>query len=379
MNNPVKSESFKPELIIASPGRINLIGEHTDYNMGFVFPAAIDRRIEFRIRRNGSIDECNVYSTNFKKLCAFSLEEVKPSEEEWENYVLGVVFEIQRLGHLLKGFDCQLQSNLPIGAGISSSAAMECGLAFALNSLFNLGLSKMDIILLSQRAEHNFVGTQCGIMDQYASVMGQPNQAILLDCRSVSHEMIPLHLEPYTLLLLNTKVSHNLASSEYNMRRSECEQGVEILKKSGLKINSLRDISEVDLIENKHTLPSVIFKRCLYVVRENQRVLRTASALKQNRLVEFGKLMYQSHEGLKNEYEVSCRELDFLVDYAQNSPHVLGSRMMGGGFGGCTINLVHKDYVNPYIEKIKKAYKHEFGIELDPIQVNPSQGVFLQK
>lgn len=376
MHNPVKSESFKPELTIASPGRINLIGEHTDYNMGFVFPAAIDRRIEFRIRRNGNLDECNVYSTDFKKLLSFSLEEVKPSEEEWENYILGVVFEIQKLGHLLEGFDCQLQSDLPIGAGISSSAAMECGLAFALNSLFDLGLSKMDIILLSQRAEHNFVGTQCGIMDQYASVMGQTNQAILLDCRNVTHEMIPLHLEPYTLLLLNTNVSHNLASSEYNTRRSECEQGVEILKKSGLKKNSLRDISEVDLIENKHTLPSVVFKRCLYVVRENQRVLRAASALKENHLEEFGKLMYQSHDGLKNEYEVSCPELDFLVDYAQNSPHVLGSRMMGGGFGGCTINLVRKDYVDSYIEEIKKAYNQEFGIDLDPIQVNPSRGTF---
>jgi galactokinase len=376
MNKEVTSEGFKPELIIAAPGRINLIGEHTDYNMGFVFPAAIDRRIEFGIRRNGSEQECNVYSVDFDKLLSFNLKEVEPSQEEWENYILGVVFEIQKLGHLLHGFDCQLQSNLPIGAGISSSAAMECGLAFALNSLFDLGLSKMDIILLSQRAEHNYVGTQCGIMDQYASVMGQPNQAILLDCRNVTHQMIPLHLEPYTLLLLNTNVSHNLASSEYNLRRSECEQGVQILKKSGLKIDSLRDVSEGDLIENKHAMSSTIFKRCLYVVTENQRVRHAASALKKNHLEEFGKLMYQSHAGLKNEYEVSCPELDFLVDYAQNSPHVIGCRMMGGGFGGCTINLILNEYVDSYVEEVKKAYNQEFGIELDPIQVNPSRGTF---
>ncbi len=207
MKKGVTSEGFQSELTIASPGRINLIGEHTDYNMGYVFPAAIDRRIEFRIRRNGSQHECHVYSVDFKKLLSLSLENVEPSDEEWENYILGVIHEIQKLGHPLSGFDCQLRSNLPIGAGISSSAAMECGIAFALNELFDLGMSKMDIILASQRAEHNFVGTQCGIMDQYASVMGEENQALLLDCRDITHQMIPLQTEPYSLILLNTNVS----------------------------------------------------------------------------------------------------------------------------------------------------------------------------
>lgn len=377
MDRDVTSDSFKPDLIVASPGRINLIGEHTDYNMGFVFPAAIDRRIEFRIRRNGNKNSCHVYSVDFNKLLSFHLDDVKPSAEEWENYILGVVFEIQKLGHSLQGFDCQLSSNLPIGAGISSSAAMECGLAFALNSLFDLGLSKMEMILLSQRAEHNFVGTKCGIMDQYASVMGEPNRAILLDCKKVEHEMIPLKLESYTFLLLNTNVSHNLANSEYNKRKSECDRGIEILKNSGLKVGSLRDVSEEMLLEHSDVLPSLILKRCLYVVRENHRVLQAANALKSNKLKEFGKLLFESHSGLQNEYEVSCPELDFLVSNAQKSPYVAGSRMMGGGFGGCTINLIHKDHLDSYIEQISKAYKQEFGLELDPIWVSPSRGTHL--
>jgi len=378
MHNDVTSDRFNPELTIASPGRINLIGEHTDYNMGFVFPAAIDRRIEFRIRRNGSEQDCRVYSVEFDKLLSFKLSEVRPSQEEWENYILGVVHEIQKLGHMLHGFDCQLSSNLPIGAGVSSSAAMECGLAFALNSLFNLGLSKMEIILLSQRAEHNFVGTQCGIMDQFASVMGRSNQAILLDCRNIKHEMIPLSLEPYSLLLLNTNVSHSLASSEYNTRRSECEQGVKILSQSGMNVKSLRDVSQEDLVAHQKILPSVIYRRCLYVVRENQRVLRAANALKNKKLQYFGELLYLSHEGLQHEYEVSCKELDFLVDFSRKTPHVLGSRMMGGGFGGCTINLVHQDHLKSYIDEVSTAYKQEFGIDLDPILVRPSSGTFLK-
>lgn len=373
-NRDVTSYRFIPELTVASPGRINLIGEHTDYNMGFVFPAAIDRRIEFRIRRNGLDKQCNVYSVDFKKLLSFELSEVKPGREEWENYVLGVVFEIQKLGRTLHGFDCQLSSNLPIGAGVSSSAAMECGLAYALNSIFDLGMSNMDIILLSQRAEHNFVGTQCGIMDQYASVMGQPNQAILLDCRNITHEMIPLNLQPYSLLLLNTNVSHSLASSEYNMRRSECEQGVEILNKSGMKVESLRDVSEEDLLARQNILPPLIFRRCLYVVRENQRVLLAAKALKNKKLEYFGELLYQSHDGLQRDYEVSCKELDFLVGFSRDTPQVLGSRMMGGGFGGCTINLIMKDHVAPYIDAVGNAYRKQFGIELNSIEVKPSHG-----
>ena len=377
MDNDVTSNLFIPDLNVSSPGRINLIGEHTDYNMGYVFPAAIDRRIEFRIRRNGSKQECRVYSVDFDKMLSFNLGDVEPSKEEWENYILGVVHEIQELGHTLHGFDCQLSSNLPIGAGVSSSAAMECGLAFSLNSLFNLGLSKMEIILLSQRAEHNYVGTQCGIMDQYASVMGQPNKAILLDCRDITHEMIPLDLGPFNLLLLNTKVSHSLAGSEYNTRRSECEQGVEILKNAGLNAESLRDVTPEDILSHAESFPPLILRRCLYVSQENDRVQKAASALKNRDLQTFGKLMYASHEGLRKDYEVSCKELDFLVDYSLGAPSVIGSRMMGGGFGGCTINLVHREELENYIEEVSAAYKSQFGIDLETIQIRTSTGTSL--
>ncbi len=374
MKKSVTSESFQPDLIINSPGRINLIGEHTDYNMGFVFPAAIDRSIEFKIRRNDEKHICNVYSVDYEKLLSFRLDQVQPSEEEWENYILGVIHEIQKLGHQFPGFDCQLRSDLPIGAGISSSAAMECGIAYAINELFSLGMSKMEIILASQRAEHNFVGTQCGIMDQYASVMGQENQALLLDCREISHELIPLKTDPYSLILLNTNVSHNLADSGYNSRKADCESGVEMLQKAGMNIASLRDVSTEQLERHKDMLPEVIFRRCLYVVQENERVLQAAAALKRNDLSRFGALLYQSHEGLRSQYEVSCPELDFLVDFSKSNSSVLGSRMMGGGFGGCTINLIRSEELENYTEEVSDAYKKTFGIALDPIRIRPSKG-----
>ncbi len=373
----LKSKDFDPELTVYSPGRINLIGEHTDYNMGFVLPAAIDKRIVFKIKRNESNEKCHVYSTDYDKILAFDLNNVKPSQEEWENYILGVVFEIQKLGYELSGFDCQLDSNLPIGSGISSSAALECGLAFALNSLFQLGMSKLDIVHASQRAEHNFVGTQCGIMDQYASVMSEPGHVILLDCKTVTHKFVPLHLKPYCLLLLNTNVTHSLANSAYNTRKSECETGVAILKQNGLKTESLREVTIQDLTENETDLPPIVFKRCRYIVEENQRVLKAADSLQKNDLEEFGKLLYESHRGQQLEYEISCEELDFLVDFSIDEPQVLGSRMMGGGFGGCTINLIHEDHVDDYVEKASKAYRDRFDIDLTPVYITPSGGTFI--
>ena len=373
----LKSKDFDPELTVYSPGRINLIGEHTDYNMGFVLPAAIDKRIVFKIKRNGSNEKCHVYSTDYDKIVAFDLNNVKPSQEEWENYILGVVFEIQKLGYELSGFDCQLDSNLPIGSGISSSAALECGLAFALNSLFQLGMSKLDIVHASQRAEHNFVGTQCGIMDQYASVMSEPGHVILLDCKTVTHKFVPLHLKPYCLLLLNTNVTHSLANSAYNTRKSECETGVAILKQNGLKTESLREVTIQDLTENATDLPPIVFKRCRNIVEENQRVLKAADSLQKNDLEEFGKLLYESHRGQQLEYEISCEELDFLVDFSIDQPQVLGSRMMGGGFGGCTINLIHEDHVDDYVEKASKAYRDRFDIDLTPVYITPSGGTFI--
>lgn len=367
-------KSFNSQITIASPGRINFIGEHTDYNMGFVLPTAIDRRIIFKLRKNNSTNNCYVYSANYNNSFSFDLNNVSISKIEWENYILGVIHEIKQLTDKLRGFDCVLSSDIPVGSGISSSAALECGLAFGLNELFELGLSKLTIVELSQRAEHNYVGTKCGIMDQYASVMGKEDHVILLDCKSVNHEYIPIEIKPYKVLLLNTNVTHSLASSEYNKRREECEKGVSIIKKKYHQVNSLRDVDEKILSEFNGIMPELIYRRCNYVVEENTRVLKAVKALRENRLRDFGRLMYASHDGLSKEYEVSCPELDFLVEFSKKYNKIIGSRMMGGGFGGCTINLINESVVEEFIETVSTAYIEKFNTKLDAFEANPSGG-----
>lgn len=371
--------NFKPQITIESPGRVNLIGEHTDYNEGFVLPTAIDKKITFKLRKNKSKNICNVYSANYNVGFAFDLEKIEISETEWKNYILGVIHEIQQLTLKVKGFDCVLSSEIPVGSGISSSAALECGLAYGLNELFDLGLSKLDIVALSQSAEHNYVGTKCGIMDQYASVMSKKDHVILLDCQSIIHEYIPLDIEPYKILLLNTNVSHSLASSEYNTRRKECEKGVGIIKQKYKEVNSLRGVDEVMLAECKSILPKPIYKRCKYVVEEKSRVLEAVNSLKKNQLIDFGKLMYATHNGLSKEYEVSCSELDFLVEFSKSYEPVIGARMMGGGFGGCTINLIHESAIEYFTKDVANAYYKKFNIKLESFVANPSEGTSIVK
>lgn len=367
------------QLIVDSPGRINIIGEHTDYNNGFVLPTAIDKKIQFKFRKNNSKNNCNVSSSNFNTTFSFDLKTITKSQHQWENYILGVIYEIQQLSDKLEGFDCILESNIPIGSGISSSAALECGLAFGLNELFNLELSKKTIVELSQRAEHNYVGTKCGIMDQFASVMSKEGHVILLDCQSLDFEYVPIKIKPYTLLLLNTNVSHNLASGEYNTRRTQCEEGVKVIQQKYPDIKSLRDISLEMLNEFKSVLTDVIYERCSYVIEEKTRVLNSVEALKNNNLKELGNYMYQTHDGLQNKYEVSCPELDFLVDYSKNNTGILGARMMGGGFGGCTINLIHSKDVPKFIENVSKAYYNKFSIKLSSFEAKPSEGTSIKK
>ncbi|SFS58756.1 galactokinase [Lutibacter maritimus] len=362
------------DLEIDSPGRINIIGEHTDYNNGFVLPTAIDKKIRFKFRKNDSSNICNVYSANFKTSFSFDLKNVKPSNQQWENYILGVIFEIQQLSDKLEGFDCILDSNIPVGSGISSSAALECGLAYGLNELFNLKLSKITLVKIGQRAEHNYVGTKCGIMDQFASVMSKAEHVILLDCQSLEYSYVPMQIEPYKILLLNTNVSHNLASGEYNVRRKQCEQGVKIIQKKYPEVNSLRDVSPEMLATFKNDLDSVTFNRCLYVVDEKDRVLNTVEALKNNELTVVGENMYKTHEGLSKLYEVSCPELDFLVNFSKNYNKVIGARVMGGGFGGCTINIVHKDFIEKFTKEASEAYFNKFNIKLTAFEAMPSEG-----
>lgn len=366
------------DLIVHSPGRINIIGEHTDYNNGFVLPTAIDKKITFKFKKHRNPANCNVYSTDFDTSFSFDLTNVKPSEQQWENYILGVIHEIQLLSDGLGGFDCTLSSNIPIGSGISSSAALECGLAYGLNEIYHLGLSKIQLVEIGQRAEHNYVGTKCGIMDQFASVMSEKDHVILLDCETLDYSFVPIQIAPYKLLLLNTNVSHNLASGEYNTRRSQCESGVATIQKKYPEVASLRHVSMDMLQEFKGELSEVVFDRCSYVVEEKGRVLKAVEALKNNDLVELGRNMYETHEGLQKKYEVSCPELDFLVEFSKDYPEVLGARMMGGGFGGCTLNIIHPDIIDDFVASASEAYYKKFDIKLTYFEALPSEGTSIE-
>ncbi len=366
------------DLTVKSPGRINLIGEHIDYNGGHVLPAAINLNIKIGFKKK----EGNICHVNSKLKGGFKFnlhEPLKPkSDNIWANYILGVINGILKLRpQQLSAFDCEIEGNLPIGSGISSSAALECGITFGLNALFNLNLSELEQIKIAQKAEHDFVGTKCGIMDQFAVTMGQEKKVILLNCETLKHELLDANINPYKIVLLNTNVEHELASSEYNTRRKECEKAIEIIK---LKYTDYRHLAEVPLeiiktLENE--LGQLVFKRATYVAEEEKRTIHASIVLQNGDLIKFGELMYASHEGLSKKYHVSCPELDFLVDYSKKHNSVIGSRMMGGGFGGCTINLIHEDYVQSYIESITIAYKNQFGIELSSLKADISNGVSL--
>jgi galactokinase len=363
-------------LLVRSPGRINLIGEHTDYNEGFVLPAAIDKEIVLAFAKNNS-DTCRLYAYDLSESFAFDLHNFKPSETGWANYIMGVVDQLQKAGYTLQGFDCVFGGDVPAGAGLSSSAALECGTAYALNHLFDLQVEKTRLIRYAQLAEHNFAGVNCGIMDQFASVMGKENHALRLDCRSLEFSYFPLDLQHYQIVLCDTQVKHSLASSEYNTRRQECEQGVAVVQQVYPEVKSLRDVTLEMLDEVKTKLSPTVYKRCAYVIEENERLLTGCALLEAGDIAGFGEKMYGSHAGLSQKYEVSCPELDFLVEFTKDKPEVVGSRMMGGGFGGCTINLVASDAKENFIKEITAAYKAAFGIALKTYEVAISNGTSL--
>ena len=361
-------------LTLHSPGRINLIGEHTDYNQGFVLPAAINLGIRFRLGPNREPHLARIRSEDLDAAFSADLRHIRPGKD-WENYLLGVLSQLELRGIQVPGFDCTLESDLPVGAGLSSSAALECGLAWGLNKLFGLGLENRELIELSQAAEHTYVGTQCGIMDQFACVMGQAGHFILLDCRSLEHRYIPAALGEYGLLLLNSGVTHSLAGSAYNRRREECAEGVALLSRTYENVASLRDATPVMLADLGPSMPETLYKRCRYVVEENLRVLEATRALEEGRIEDLGELLLETHAGLSKLYEVSCEELDFLVEAARRIPGVAGARMIGGGFGGCSLNLVRKEVIPNFISAMAKQYREAFGKELTPIEVKLGQGV----
>ena len=376
---PYFVKEFSEQFTVKSPGRINLIGEHTDYNNGFVLPTAIDKTINLSFAGNSSPFTCNVYSTTYEKGFSFDLRKISRSQEAWQNYILGVISEIQKRGRELKGFDCIIESDLPVGAGISSSAALEGGIAFGLNQLFSLELDRQTMAELSRNAEHNYVGTKCGIMDQYASMLSKKDHLILLDCQSLEAKYVPAQFSDLKVLLLNTMVSHSLADSEYNTRRQECEQVVEKIRHKYPEVSSLRDVNFSILEALKNELSEVLYKRAHYVLEENDRVLQAVEAVKTGDLEKFGNLMYASHAGLRDEYEVSCKELDFLVDFSKDFSYIRGARMMGGGFGGCTINLIQQDKIEEFISMASEAYMKKFRIQLEAIPVTPSEGTRIIK
>jgi galactokinase len=351
-----------------SPGRINLIGEHVDYNDGFAMPAAIDKGMYYAVAANGT-GIINFFSFDFKEPYSVAVKGIEKSRG-WINYVLSVVNEFVLAGHPVEGFDCVLGGDVPRGSGMSSSAAVEGGLAFAINDIFNCGLSRVQLAQLCQRAEHNYPGVKCGIMDQFANMLGKEAQVILLDCRSLEYQYFPLQLNGHAIVLLNTKVHHSLASSQYNLRRLQCEEGLTIAGRS-----SFRDFSGAEELESfRSSMSEEVFNRCLFVIQEISRAQQAAVYLQEGKLEDFGKLMYAAHDGLSRLYNVSCRELDFLVEFAAQHGSVAGARMMGGGFGGCTINIVQETAAEDFIAAASAAYRQQFHVIPEAYRVGVGDG-----
>jgi galactokinase len=382
-------------LVVQSPGRINLIGEHTDYNNGFVLPAAIDKCVQVAItkRTDGTI---HMHAIDLQESVIVPAVAMQPHATSWVNYIIGVVVQVQKYNtsksgsnashEIDKGFDICIQGDIPIGAGLSSSAAVECAVIFALNEMYQLGLTTMQMALMTQQSEHEFAGVKCGIMDMFASLHGKSNQVILLDCGSLQHSYYPLDLNDYQIVLFDTQIKHALASSEYNTRRMECEQGVEVLQQKYPSIKTLRDASKQQVEQclapnnhlDKNAISNKVYQRCKYVVDEIDRVQLAVKDLLAGDIKAFGQKMFETHEGLSKLYEVSCPELDILVNAVKDNPHVLGARMMGGGFGGCTINIVKKSEVQVTINTVAEVYAQQTAHTLKVHQVKIAQGTHIK-
>jgi len=371
-----KSFGSVPQKVVLSPGRINIIGEHIDYNDGYVLPAAIDKVICFAFAKNDT-QKSRIVAIDLDEDFEIDLtQEITLSDVVWTNYIRGVIKQLQDNGFVFEGFNCVFSSNIPVGSGLSSSAALECGTIFGIKALFNLKIEKVDISLLGQKAEH-WVGINCGIMDQFSSVHGLENKVIKLDCNTLDFEYHNADFKDYSLVLFDSNVKHSLFTSEYNNRRIECEQGLAIIKENFPAIKSFRDCTEEQLLSIQDKISETVFKRVHFVVKEINRVIKACEALDNGNIELLGQLLFETHYGLSQEYEVSCAELDMLVDTAKADDAIIGSRLMGGGFGGCTINLIKKGHENEVKSKFSNLYLDTFGIELKFYDVKISNGTTL--
>ena len=361
-------------LTVKAPGRINLIGEHTDYNNGFVMPAAIQKAATIFIekRKDSAI---HLFAEDLQDSYTLNLDTVAKSSKDWANYIIGVIAQFQKVVTIPTGFTLRLKSDVPIGAGLSSSAAIECAVAFAINELFALGLDRMQLTKMAQKAEHEYAGVLCGIMDQFASMFGKKDQVILLDCKTMHYQYYPLKLANYDIVLLDTQIKHALASSEYNTRRAECEQGIVLIQQKYPSIKSLREVS-MDMLNEcvDSSQMTKVYNRCKYVIEEIERTQAAAKDLQEGQLAAFGQKMFATHDGLSLLYEVSCPELDFLVKEVKDNPNIIGARMMGGGFGGCTINLIKKEATASVVQKLVASYHKTFQKNLLSYEVNIDDG-----
>jgi galactokinase len=371
-----KTFGSKPEKVVLSPGRINIIGEHIDYNDGYVLPAAIDKIICFAFEKSNS---------NTSKIVAIDLDDsfeiemdssMELTDTVWTNYIRGVIHQLKLKGFEFEGVNCVFSSNIPTGSGLSSSAALECGFLFGMNELFDLNIKPVDIALMGQSAEH-WVGINCGIMDQFSSVMGKEDKVIKIDCRTLEYTYHDANFTDYSLILFDSNVKHSLMTSAYNERRQQCEEGIATIKKNFPKITSFRDCTENQVISLKDKMSKDVFKRSLFAVKEIKRVILACEALDKGDIETLGKLMFETHQGLSVDYEVSCVELDMIVDTLKKEEAVVGARLMGGGFGGCTINLIKKGEEERIKTQLAALYFDTFGIELKIYDVKISNGTSL--
>ena len=372
----VNQFGYAPALMVRAPGRINIIGEHTDYNLGLVLPGAIDRELYFAVGENQT-NQLRFRALDISATADVALTALQPTNELWLDYLLGIAQQFAQEGHQLRGLDIVFGGNLPVGAGVSSSAALECGMATIWNELLEAGKSKSELAQLAVRSSHNFVGIPCGIMDQFASLQGVNQHAILLDCRDLSFRKVPVAVEGCEWVLINSKVNHSLAESAYVDRVHECTSGVKTIQQYYPEVQSLRDVTPPIVEELKEKLGEVVYRRCRYVVGEHMRTLAMIEMLKAGSAKQVGMLLNLTQLGLAQDYEVSCSEIDFLFAQAYRHPGVYGARIMGGGFGGCTLNLVQSEYRTEFVASALAAYEQEFGIKGEELVVSLVDGVSL--